>query len=295
MTHALAVVVAEVALETSVPAGCVAALGRELEAGDQLVWVRSEPGEVDLAADGCSAAELVVVDAPVGAGRGEMYGLGLAQVDAPIVAFTDASSTLCPGWRDALIQAFGADSVCVAGGPVDPPDRLGPVGRAGFILEYGPHAVPPFRSASGDLSANNIAYRAASLRSCAHATVWKTVVNQQLKKRGVELVVVPDMRVEVTDHYDTRWLTVARARSGRLYGSQIAGRASTSGRVLPALRRAALPPVLMTRAVRVARRNRTLRAGLGASVPALALGCVAWSVGEAIGILTGRAPHGRVI
>jgi hypothetical protein len=292
MTHSLAVVVADADPGSSDATATMAALRRELGPDDQVVWV--ERGESRTRLD-LGAVRVERLAAPSESGRGELYGIGLPRVETTIVAFTDAATVVLPGWRNAVMRAFEPESVGVVGGPVVPPHRLGPAGRAGFLLEYGPHAVAPFRSASGDLTANNIAYRAEVVRSCTDAAVWKTVVNDTLTQRGVELVVVPEMRVEVTDHYDLRWLLGGRTRAGRLYGSHIAPAMGRGARVVRALGRVALPPVMVSRAVRVARREPALRAGLGAAIPVLVLSSVAWSAGEAAGVLTARAPRGGVM
>ncbi len=288
MTYSLAVVVADAAsgpFESGAKTPTVAALRRELGADDQVVWVhRGAPGtRLDL-----GPARVDQFGAPPDSGRGELYGVGLEQVDAAIVAFTDANTVALPGWRAAIMRAFESDAVRVIGGPVLPPAQLGPVGRAGFLLEYGPHSVPPFRSAAGDLAANNLAYRAEDVRSGTDGAVWKTVVNHTLKQRGVELVVVPGMRVEVTDHYDLPWLVTARAQAGRLYGSHIAVRRGPGMRAIRAVGRVALPVVMVRRTVRVARQSEAGRGGLGAALPALVLASAAWSAGEAVGILTAR-------
>lgn len=292
MTAHLSVVVANATRDPAQVTPTVEALRRELAPGDQVVWVdRAGPRPViDL-----GAARVETVCAPGDAGRGDLYGLGLQRVDGAVVAFMDSTTVPRRGWRRAVVDAFASAAVSVVGGPVLPPARLGRIARAGFLVEYGPHATPPFRNAAGDLSANNVAYRTEALRGIADGAVWKTVVNRRLRSSGVELVVVPEMRVEVTGRHDARWLVCDRVRAGRLYGSQAALDASLVGRMLRTMASVLLPFLLLARTVEVARRDPALRDGLLGASPVVLLATLAWSAGEAVGWATARPPHGGVM
>jgi hypothetical protein len=288
----LSVVVVNVERDPTLTQPTLEGLTRELTRHDQVVWVDrtgSRP-QIDL-------GEVTVdsVAAPGSAGRGELYGLGLEHVDGSIVAFTDSTTVPRCGWRSALVGAFADGRTRVAGGPVLPAVPLDRRARATFIVEYGPHATAPFRSASGDLSANNIAYRSGVLRELGGTALWKTEVNQRLRRDGVELDVVPGMQVEVTSHHDGRWLVVDRFGAGRLYGSHAARRARPAARAVRVAAGVLLPFVLLGRALRPARKNAALRTDLLAAVPDILLASIAWSVGETVGWATARPPKRSVM
>jgi hypothetical protein len=179
---------------------------------------------------------------------------------------------------------------------VRPAADLDRVTRARFLVEYGPHAISPFLSATGDLSANNIVYRTDVLRSVVRDdVVWKTVVNQRLRTSGIELVVLPDMSVEVAAHHGARSLFVDRMNAGRLYSSQAAVGATLVNRAARAVACLVLPLIICTRTIRAARRDRVLRTGLLGATPVILFAALAWSAGEAFGWVTGRPPRAGVM
>jgi hypothetical protein len=146
------------------------------------------------------------------------------------------------------------------------------------------------------LSANNIVYRTDALRGVVpDDVVWKTVVNQRLRSSGIELVVLPDMGVEVTTHDGARSLVVDRVNAGRLYGSQAAVDATIVSRMVRAIACLVLPMVLSARTIRAARRDQVLRKGLCSAAPVIVLAALAWSAGEALGRVTGRPPREGVM
>ncbi len=278
---ALSLVVANVERLPSRVDDALRALRRELVDGDQVVWVD---------AAGVAGESLVAdrVAALPGMGRGDLYRLGLQAARHELVAFTDSATCVEPGWRAAVIAAFagGADMV---GGPVLPGDVCSGVSAAGFLVEYGPHAVPPFVSATGDVAANNVAYRRSVLTSVVppDAPVWKTVVNARLRERGTRPCVAAGMRVVVRKQY--RWgdLVAGRVAAGRLYGAQRGGSWTVSRRSVAALGCAVLPLLAYCRLFRRVATDPLLRSALLRNAPLVLLAFSAWSVGEALGYLLG--------
>lgn len=276
---ALSVVVANRAAHQAEVAPAVFALASQLTEGDQLVWV-DQAG----LAPWPTLAGATVVGAPAGAGRGECYGVGLASACNVFVAFTDSATVVAPGWRDAAVAALEAGAT-VVGGPVSPAGPRSAATWAGFLLDYAPHAVPPFLSATGDVAGNNVAYRREALPDTG--PVWKSDVNSGLRAQGVAPTVAPGMRVTLNRSYRWADLGLPRARSGALYAAQRSRGWRPSKRAAAALGCGALPFLTFWRLWSTVRHDRALRRALISSFPCVAAAVFAWSTGEAVGYASG--------
>lgn len=253
---------------------------REIYAGDEVIWVSVDGPWPD-------AAGFRAVAARRASSRGELYRDGWQVTKAPLVAFTDSLTELGGGWRAAAVGALDGGA-SVVGGPVRPEATRTRRSTAGFLVEYGPHAVAPFTNAQGDVSANNVAYRREALAAVVvdGEPVWKTRVNQQLVDRGHAPVVVADMEVTSMKRYNTSDITVERAHHGRLYGAQRSAGWSRCRRVTAAAGCAAVPALAYGRLAARTSGDPQLRAGLMASTPLVVLALTAWSLGEATGYLS---------
>lgn len=291
----LALVMADTGASEHVAAQALDAACAQLREGDGLAWVSDRRPPVEHAADA------VWEHAPRDASRGELYGLGLEWASSTAcgaVAFTDSGTQLDCGWRSALDHALarGAD---VIGGPVVPGSGARPAARrtnaswAGFLVEYAAHAVPPYVSASGDFSANNIGYRLELVARYRGLPFWKSVVDRELRDEGHRLELAPSMIASSLRDYSSRDLTIGRWAAGRLYGSQIAPRWPARRRVLRALACLVLPAVRLLRLARSVHREPVLRSRLRRSAAVVAVAELAWSAGEACGyLLPQRPPRG---
>lgn len=275
----LSVVVANVRRHPREVGGSLACLAVELEDDDQLVW-----------ADAAGIVPTGRVDQVVGASRpsrGHLYALGLEAARHPLVAFTDSVTEVQPGWRSAAVAELTAGAA-VVGGPVLPRVTRSPLDAAGFFVEYGPHAASPFTSDSGDVAANNVAYRRSALEQvlAADEPLWKSVVNTRLAGRGDTPVMVDGMRALSTKRYGWGSIAPDRFSGGRLYGTQRALTWPLSRRLTWAMGCAVLPAVTYARLVRRIGADKGLRASFAASTPLVLVALSAWSAGEAWGYLT---------
>lgn len=273
----LSVVVADVTSDRGAARQCADALERELTDDDEVIWLgRRDP---------CPSPRARLVQTPRNS-RGSLYAAGLDEVSRPFVAFTDAVTQPLVGWRDAAVSALVAGA-SVVGGPVLPRLRSTVASSGGFLVEYGPHAVPPFTSATGDVAANNVAYDLDALRGVLEAGegVWKTVVDRRLAAQRRTPVVVPGMRVRSLKRYGWRDLVPDRAAHGRLYAAQQAEDWPPGRRVLRAAGSVFVPVVSFLRLARVIGSDRALRRRLAVSSPVVVVALTAWAAGEAGGFL----------
>jgi hypothetical protein len=280
----LSVVMVNRCRKATLPVEAFTALTRELVVGDELVWV-DRTGLAAPASAGANRIQVRSVHSDSRASRGRCYALGLAAATGSVVAFTDSTTVVQPGWRAALID--GATEHAVIGGPVLP---AGPKSRrdwAGFLVDYAAHAVPPYRSATGDVSGNNVAYRRKHLPTTA-SELWKSQVNTVLSTQGEPPVVVAGMRVLSRRSYSWRDLLVGRARSGALYGAERCTRWSTLRRWTAAVGCLALPAVAVARIGHRLSGDRSLAHQLALSLPVVLAAQTAWAFGEATGYVSRR-------
>jgi hypothetical protein len=257
------------------------ALAQELElAHDQVVWV----DKAGVGTPPC-LAQAHPVTARSRAGRGECYARGLDAASGEYVAFTDSSTVVQPGWREAAVEVLEAGAG-VVGGPVLPAPPSSGADWAGFLVDYGPHAVPPYTNAGGDVAGNNVAYQ-RDLLPPGRPALWKSEVNAGLRAAGIRPVVAPGMRVTALRRYGWGDLGPGRVRSGLLFGTQRAAAWPLAWRMGAAGACAVLPLVALVRLWRRLGPASQLRRPLAANLPAVAYALVAWSVGEAAGYLFG--------
>jgi hypothetical protein len=280
----MSVVIANQTRDPARAAVGVPAMRRELADDDEVVWV--DAARLD-AVPGLAPAR--TLRAPVDAGRGHCYGLGLTATRRDLVAFTDSSTVVERGWRMAAVAALDRGAT-VVGGPVLPSAPRSMPAWAGFLVDYAAHALPPYASAGGDVAANNVAYRRSALPTDGRP-VWKHQVNSELRALGVDPVVAPGMRVTV--HREYRWADLAaRFRSGCLYAVYRSRGWARGRRLLAGAGCSLLPALALGRLCATVRHDDLLRRKLLASLPAVILATTSWSAGEAVGYLFRRPQEG---
>lgn len=242
-----------------------------------VVWVSAAPSPPQLAA------------AAVGAARGA------------VVMLTEDHCVPGPDWVRRLHAAVtgsagGRPGPGAAGGPVAFTDAGGDGLEWAFhFSDFAAHVPPVAGGAARSLSVCNVAYRRATLdrlRPEWGEALHETRLHDAIRRRVGPLVMVPD--APVVSGRRVRLADALRERYGlgRIYAAVRFEDAPARLRWLRALAAPALPPLLM---VRLARRSRRIPQGVRrflVSLPQVAGLVLAWSLGEAVGLLTGRPPRG---
>jgi len=262
-------------------------LRTELIADDEVVWV----DQAGLGPPVPSDPRVVAIDAPVGAGRGRCNALGLAAASHSLVAFTDSSTTVEPGWADAAIA--GLRHTSVVGGPVLPGNGKRVRDWAGFFIDYAAHAVPPYLSASRDVSGNNVAYRRHCLPERPRE-LWKDRTDRQLSRLGERPCALPLMSVRSHRRYSWWDLTAGQVLAGAFYGADRAASWSRLRRVCAAAGCIVLPFLACARTWLRVRQADDLRPHWATALPLVLLARSAWALGEAKGYLTNQGDARRV-
>ena len=262
-------------------------LTTELAASDEVIWV----DQAGLGRPLLRGPRVVAIDVPVGAGRGRCNAVGLAAASHPLVAFTDSSTTVEPGWVDAAIA--GLRHSCAVGGPVLPGNGKRVRDWAGFFIDYATHAVPPYLSASRDVAGNNVAYRRVCLPE-RPGELWKDRIDRQLSRLGERPRALPTMTVRSQRRYSWWDLTMGQLLAGASYGADRAATWSRLHRVCAAAGCAALPFLACVRIWVRVRKADQLRQHWTAALPLVLLARTAWAAGEAKGYLTRQGDGRRV-
>ena len=255
------------------------------------------PGHVELivasARDRVPAAAAPVgvrwVAAEAGAGVPRLRAVGAALAAAEVVAFTEDSCVLDPGWCDAWVDAFRAPSLDAATGPVEHREGGSPVDWAVFFSEYAPFLAPPLPGAPTRLAGNNFAVRRELVmgRSEAH----ETILAHSIRRRGGVLAHVPAARAWHVRRFGLREALRDRFRFGRGFG-RLRGGSSRQGRLVAVPAGPAIFASQVGRLVATLLVKRRHGGRFVATLPMTLALLAAWSAGEWLGWLEGDRPAG---
>ncbi len=264
-------------------ARCVASVG----GGEQVEVIvaaaadRDKPGQ-----GGWPCVRRVVAEDGTGVPR--LRRLGLEQARAPLVAFTEDSCRLSPGWADAWLAAFRDPATLAATGPVEHEEGGSAVDWGVFFCEYAPFLRPMGRSQPVRLAGNNFAARRDWLmrRLDDEAEVHETLVASHVATDGGRIAATE----AVVWHVRRYQLSVAlrdRLRFGFTFGRL---RAATEPPLLRLLAIPAGPAILLVQLVRLGltlgRKRRHCQRFLATWPLTVAL-LAFWSVGEWLGWVLG--------
>jgi hypothetical protein len=239
------------------------------------------------------------VVAEPGSGVGRLRRLGLDHARGDVVAFTEDSCRLDPGWLDAWRAALARPEVLAASGVVVPEMGNHPLDWAVFFCEYAPF-LPNGHEAGRPrrLAGNGFAVRRSAAMAMGGAELHESEVHAACSATEGAVVVAGRAVCRHVRRYGTAQAIGDRLRFGRDYGRNRAGAWRGPVRWLGIV---AGPPILLVQAARLVAVMARTRRCLGAFVETLpiTLGLLtAWSVGEWLGWLgaavrpPSRRPHG---
>lgn len=221
----------------------------------------------------------------------ELWGLGLQRAAGAIVAITNAQCVPADGWLNRLVQALHQwPEVTGVGGPIEPPVGGSGLDWAACFARYSTYLPPVANGEVPEIPGDNAAYRAADLArfwTARSAGFWETRVHREMRQAGRTLRMIPEARVRLAPGVRPASFLQARFRHGRHFGATrpVKGRGERFFRLLLT---PLLPGLLLARVGRrVASHRRDLLLRYLASFPWLAVFFLAWSLGEAVGYLSG--------
>lgn len=222
-----------------------------------------------------------------------LRGAGLDAARAVLTALTEDHCVAAPGWLAALGQHLNDDAAVVGGGM----DNLRPraVDWGAYFSEYGFFdATRPDGTGVAEgvplLTGANVAYRDTVRGSVAEwmlAGDWENTVHRRLMQAGHRLVFDRAMRVAQNQTYRFLSFCTDRFEHGVDYARTRAAGSSPAQRAARVITTPALPVLLTWRVAGAAARERA--ATFVRALPATVAFLTAWSLGEAVGYVRGRA------
>lgn len=225
----------------------------------------------------------------------ELRARGLAKARGDLVGLLEDHARPDPRWCARAVEAHEGPWSAVGGAIENDVER--PLNWAVYFCDFYRYLNPVPAGDAERVSDANVVYRRADLE--AIRPVWETsfnepAVNGALAARGARLALDPRLVV----HQHRVGLTLTDALGERfVWGrSYAAGRAPTLGtgrRILVTALSPALPPLLLVRMAAAIRRKGRGGIPFLRALPLTALLTAAWSAGEAVGTITGRAGADR--
>jgi len=254
---------------------CAASIGPGVR-----VIVAFDPSRVE--ASGLPADVEAVAGDP-GAGVHRLRRLGFDRCGEPIVAFTEDSCWLAPGWAIGWLPSFERRGILAATGAVELASGRSLLDRAVFLCEYAPFLSNPRESGSPTrLAGNNFALRRENI-----PTDGADIHEFEVAKGGRLALAPLTLALHVRRH-GVREAIRDRVRFGFGFGRSCAGS-------MPQRRWSRIvfgPAILGSQLARLATtllRKRRLDGAFISALPLTALLLTAWSVGEWLGWTVGPA------
>ncbi|WP_218081772.1 glycosyltransferase family protein [Anthocerotibacter panamensis] len=225
----------------------------------------------------------------------QLWGLGIQQSQAGLVALTTGHCVPTPGWVEGIL-AWGRSEPLYAGrgGPI-----AGPEGRAArdwavYFTRYSAFMPQAGQGrAAREIPGDNAVYRRADLERFwldRQEGFWETLFHERLRQAGRGLYFAPEMQVRLGETAGAGDFWRARFRHGAHYGSTRPG-TSWGGRILRIVAAPLLLPFLIARiGGRVVRQRPDWLGKFCWALPWLVIFLGAWSLGELKGYWYPRVP-----
>ncbi|MGI8497105.1 MAG: glycosyltransferase family 2 protein [Gemmatimonadaceae bacterium] len=273
---------------------CLASLrGQCVRAGAELIVARAGL-EHEAAALRRVFPGVRFIAAPADASIPQLRGIGMAEAAGDIVALTEDHCVADEHWLETIARHAGeGGGADVVGGGMDNAQRARAVDWGAYFAEYGFFA-PSRKSdelAVPLLTGANVAYHRRvvdQVVELARQDEWENVAHDRLLASGSILRFASTAAIYQNQSYSFGPFCVDRYQHGRDYARKRLAEAPGVKRWLHLMGTPLLPFVLTWRVAQAAgeqRRGTFIRA-----LPATFAFLAAWSVGEAVGYLKGKAP-----
>lgn len=221
---------------------------------------------------------------------------GLAAARGRLVALTEDHARPAPDWCASVADAHARLPHAAIGGAIENGTDL-PLTWAVYFCDFGRYQPPLPEGPAAYVSDVNVSYKREALEAVSSSwrgSYHETAVHGALRARGEVLWLCPRIRVR-QERGRLRLRSVLRERFawGRLYAGKRAHEVPPQRRWTLALGTPLLPPLLLFRQVRNARRRRLQWRAFLRALPWIAVLLVAWSAGETAGLVTGRPVAGE--
>jgi GT2 family glycosyltransferase len=228
------------------------------------------------------------------AGQHELYDLrraaGLAAATGGIVAILEDRGVPHPNWARTMAEVHERLPHAVIGGAIEN-GQDAPLNWAVYFCDFGRYHLPFEAGARRWVSDVNIGYKRRALdltRELWHVRYHETTVHWALMRAGETLYLTPDLIVyQMRGSLRLSSLMAERFAWGRLFAYTRARESTTAKRMAFAMLAPFLPALLFVRHAMLQTSKSTAVKFVRAS-PLVFVLLVAWSLGEALGYVTGE-------
>jgi hypothetical protein len=227
------------------------------------------------------------------AGQHELYdrrrARGLAEARGELIAILEDRGIPRPDWAQTLHDLHELPHSVIGGAIDNAVDR--PLNWAVFFCDFGRYQLPLAPRPARFVSDINICYKRGALDSAQE--LWKdryheTTVHWAMLRAGHTLFLDPRPVVEQRrEALKLGALLRERFHWGRLFAYTRVRECGTARRIVLALASPLLPLALFVRTSATQLRKRTRLGRFLIAAPAVMLLLIAWSLGEAVGYVTG--------
>jgi len=252
-----------------------------------LVVDNSHDGSAEIVKD--DFPDVRVMMAPPSALIPELWGLGMRESRGSIIAITTAHFVPAADWVDAMLEAQEGAAAAV-GGAIENAQPASPVDWAVYFCRYSQYMLPFGRGSVREIAGDNASYKRTHIEHCRHVWwngFWELAVHAELRKTGLQLLLVPSVVVFHHRSFGVRSFMTQRFRHGMQFGRQRALWVRWHQRALYIALSPAIPVVFLVRIARQVFGKRRNRAKFVLSLPPLVLFLLAWSCGELLGYVRG--------
>jgi hypothetical protein len=217
---------------------------------------------------------------------------GLAAAGGTLVAILEDRGVPRSDWAATAVRLHQELPHQVIGGAVEN-GRARTLNWAVYFCDFGRYQRPFAAGPRRYVSDVNVVYKRSALERTRHiwqASYHEPLVHWTLERGGVQLFASPELVVDqMRDGLAIGALLQERIAWGRLFGS-LRSRDVTPGRRLGlAVLSPLVPGILFLRLLRDQLAKRASLSQFARAAPAALVLMTAWAMGEAIGVLTGRA------
>jgi hypothetical protein len=210
----------------------------------------------------------------------ELWGQGIREARADIVALTTAQFLPAPDWASSIRRAHTRLAAVGIGGAIDPPRGRGAIAWAEYFLRYHALFLLDREQRVADFPGDNGTYKRQAIANLTAGGFWEHEIHRELRRQSQSLIWTPQIRVTHQGGLGFAAFLRQRFAHGWRFGCTRTKQNGELWRRVMLLASPLLPLVFLSKIVRcVARRvEHTLPFCL--TFPVLLCFLLAWCLGE---------------
>jgi glycosyltransferase involved in cell wall biosynthesis len=228
-----------------------------------------------------------------------LWGIGIKQATAPIIAITTAHCIPAPNWINNILATTDSENTAAGwGGVILPPSNLSPRDWAVYFSRYSAFMPPVNAGTVTEIAGDNAIYRKVALDLCwkqPQQGFWETLFHHELRQHGKTLYLAPTVEVCLGETQNSWDFCQSRLRHGYHYGST---RPETTW-LMRLIRIGAAPMLMPFLVLRIGQRIVQHRPDwlpiYLLALPWLVIFLSAWSLGEVQGYLHPQQPISKTL